>query len=163
MSIIASLLKEMEAESNTTRKMLSRIPDDKFNWQPHAKSMNIQRLAAHIAELPGWVAMILNTSELDFSKAPYTPKALNTPAEILADFEATLAQGKAGLEKATDKDLDQEWVMRNGEDIYFKGSKAEMIRGTYCQVVHHRAQLGVFLRLLDVPIPGSYGPSADEN
>jgi len=163
MSIIASLLKEMESEAQTTRKMLSRIPTDKFAWKPHTKSMSLQQLATHIAELPGWVTMVLNTSELDFAKVPYTPKALNNTAEVLADFEATLAQGKVTLEKARDEDLQPDWVLRNGEQIYSKSSKGEMLRVTYSQIVHHRAQLGVFLRLLEVPIPGSYGPSADEN
>jgi uncharacterized damage-inducible protein DinB len=162
MEIIKSLLKEMEQEAQTTRKMLSIIPEDKFNWQPHAKSMSVIRLATHIAELPSWVSMVLNTEELDFATAPYDPKVINNVSELLAYYEESLAEGKASLEKATLPELDEQWILRNGEDVYSKSTKAEFIRVSYSQIVHHRAQLGVFLRILDVPIPGSYGPSADE-
>ncbi|QHS60900.1 DinB family protein [Chitinophaga agri] len=162
MEIIQSLLKEMEQEAQTTRKMLSIIPEDKFNWQPHPKSMSVIRLATHIGELPSWVGMVLNTKELDFATAPYDPKVINSVSELLAYFEENLAQAKAELEKAKLSQLDEQWVLRNGEDIYSSSTKAEFIRVSYSQIVHHRAQLGVFLRLLDIPIPGSYGPSADE-
>jgi uncharacterized damage-inducible protein DinB len=163
MDIIKALLKEMEEEANTTRKMLSAVPDDKFNWQPHPKSMTIERLANHIAELPFWVVMTLTTEELDFASNPYKDKGITNTAGVLEFFEQSLAQGKAQLAKATEEDLEQPWVLRNGDYIISKRSKAEVIRMAFCQTVHHRAQLGVFLRLLDVPIPGSYGPSADEN
>jgi uncharacterized damage-inducible protein DinB len=156
------LLKEMEQEAQTTRKMLSRIPDDKFSWKPHEKSMTIKQLATHIAELPGWVTITLNTSELDFAKEPYDPTDLNSTAEILQVFEKSLTEGKARLAQATEADLLPNWTMRNGEEIYSVSTKAEVIRMAFCQTVHHRAQLGVYLRLLNIPIPGSYGPSADE-
>ncbi|UPK69537.1 DinB family protein [Chitinophaga filiformis] len=162
MELIQSLLKEMEQEAQTTRKMLSIIPEDKFNWQPHPKSMTVIRLATHIAELPTWVSMVLTTDELDFATAPYTPKVINSVEDLLAHFEESLADGKAHLEKATLSQFDEKWTLRNGNDIYDVSPKGEVIRMAYCQIVHHRAQLGVFLRLLDVPIPGSYGPSADE-
>lgn len=162
MNIIKSLLKEMEQEANTTRKMLQRIPDDQYDWKPHAKSMTIRSLATHIAELPTWVTMVLNTSELDFASAPYEPHVINNTAELIEYFEKCLAEGKAGLEKATEADLEPNWTLRNGEEIYSVSTKAEFIRLTYCQIVHHRAQMGVYLRLLDIPIPGSYGPSADD-
>lgn len=162
MSLIPALLKELDSEANTTRKMLSRIPDDKFDWKPHEKSMTIRRLATHIAELPGWVTMALTTDGLDFANNPYKPVVVNTTAELLDYFEKTLADGRAHLEKATDKDLEPEWTLRNGDTILSVTSTGEMIRIAFSQIVHHRAQLGVFLRLLDVPIPGSYGPSADE-
>jgi len=162
MSQIQALLKEMEQEANTTRKMLSAVPDDKFDWQPHPKSMTVRRLATHIAELPGWVSMALNTSELDFANNPYEPVAINNSAELMDYFERTLAAGKERLAQASEADLLPDWTLRNGDDVYSVNSKGEVIRMSYCQIVHHRAQLGVFLRLLDVPIPGSYGPSADE-
>lgn len=162
MSNIQTLVKEMENEATTTRKMLSRVPDDKFGWKPHEKSMSIQQLATHIAELPGWVSMVINTEELDFAAQPYNPKAINGTKELLQYFEETLADGKTQLSKATDEQLLPDWTLRNGSEIYVVSSKADMIRTTYCQIVHHRAQLGVYLRLLNIPIPGSYGPSADE-
>jgi uncharacterized damage-inducible protein DinB len=162
MSKIKELLKEMEQESQTTRKMLSRVPGDHLDWQPHPKSMTMGRLATHIAELPTWVTMGLTTGEMDFSAYDYKPKVVNNTGELMDFFETSLADGKAHLAEAQEEELDKQWVLRNGEQIYYVYSKAEVVRMAYCQIVHHRAQLGVFLRLLDVPIPGSYGPSADE-
>jgi len=155
-------LKELEQEAQTTRKMLSRIPNDKYDWKPHEKSMEIRRLAAHIAELPMWVSMTLTTSELDFATSPYTPEPIQSTNDLLTYFEKCLADGKAHLEATNDDELDKTWTLRNGEQILSVSTKAEVIRMSYCQLVHHRAQLGVYLRLLNIPIPGSYGPSADE-
>lgn len=160
--MIKMLLKELEQEAQTTKKMLERVPNDKYDWQPHPKSMSIRRLATHIAELPTWISMTLTTDELDFAKNPYQPENINHTGELLAYFEKCLADGKAHLVKATEEQLLQDWTLRNGDQIYSTSTKGEVIRMTYCQIVHHRAQLGVYLRLLDVPIPGSYGPSADE-
>lgn len=163
MQIIPMLLKEMEQEAKTTRKMLACVPDDKYDWKPHPKSMSIRQLTSHIAELPGWVGMTLTTTELDFATTPYTPHPINNTAELLEYFEQVLAEGKAQLEKATEDQLNEMWTLRNGDQIYSTTSKYEFLRITYCQIVHHRAQLGVNLRLLDVAIPGSYGPSADDH
>jgi uncharacterized damage-inducible protein DinB len=162
MSLIQTLVKEMDNEAITTRKMLERVPDDKYSWKPHPKSMTVEQLTTHVAELPTWVSMVLTTSELDFAANPYEPKKINKTSDLLKLFEASLADGRAHLEKATEKDLEPNWTLRNGEQIYDVSTKAEVIRMTYCQIVHHRAQLGVYLRLLNIPIPGSYGPSADE-
>ncbi|SFD17800.1 Uncharacterized damage-inducible protein DinB (forms a four-helix bundle) [Chitinophaga sp. CF118] len=163
MDIIKALLKEMEQEAETTRKMLSIIPNDKYSWQPHPKSMTIEQLSNHIAELPSWVSMTLTTDELDFAKIPYTPAGISNTAGVLELFEKSFVGGKAELEKATEAELEKPWVLRNGDYIISTSTKAETIRMAFCQTVHHRAQLGVFLRLLDVAIPGSYGPSADED
>jgi uncharacterized damage-inducible protein DinB len=152
----------MDNEAKTTRKMLERIPDDKYSWKPHQKSMSIQQLATHIAELPSWVSMALTTSELDFAANPYEPKNISKTTDLLRLFEESLSDSRSHLSRATEKDLEPEWTLRNGKEIYSVNSKGEVIRMTYCQIVHHRAQLGVYLRLLNIPIPGSYGPSADE-
>ena len=162
MSLIQMFLKEMDREAQTTRKMLERVPDDKYDWKPHEKSMSVRQLATHIAELPSWASMVLTTDELDFASSPYQQKTINNTKDLLAYFESSLADGRTQLEKATDNELVPNWTLRNGEEIYSVESKADVIRMSYCQTVHHRAQLGVFLRLLNVPIPGSYGPSADE-
>ena len=159
---IQSLLKEMENEAQTTRKMLERVPEDKFDWKPHPKSGTLKWLATHVAELPGWVEMTLTTNELDFAANPYKQEPINSTQDLLDYFDDCLVKGKAQLAKATEEELDKPWTLRNGEQIFSTRSKAEVIRMAYCQTVHHRAQLGVYLRLLDVPIPGSYGPSADE-
>lgn len=162
MSTIPALLKELNAEAVTTRKMLERVPEDKYDWQPHPKSMSIRQLATHIAELPGWVSITFDTSELDFASNPYQQVPIHNNKELLQYFDKSLSEGRAALEKATDVQLEEPWTLRNGEQVYSTRPKAEVIRMAYCQTVHHRAQLGVYLRLLNIPIPGSYGPSADE-
>ena len=162
MSQIQIFLKEMDQEAEITRKMLERVPNDNYDWKPHRKSMTIKSLATHIAELPTWVSMTLHTSELDFATSPYQPVDISRTTDLLGYFEKSLAAGRSDLEKATEEELTKNWVLRNGEEIYSSSSKGEVIRMTYNQIVHHRAQLGVYLRLLDIPIPGSYGPSADE-
>ena len=162
MSTLSNFLKELERESAVTRKMLERVPADKSDWQPHPKSMSIKNLAAHIAELPGWISMAFTTTEMDFASSPYQAPVWDTIAELMAIFENTLADAKDHLSNGTDADLEPEWVLRNGNDIYMKITKAELVRHAMSQTIHHRAQLGVYLRLLDIPIPGTYGPSADE-
>lgn len=162
MNLIPMLVKELEYEASTTRKMLSIVPNDKYDWKPHPKSMNIKSLATHIAELTTWVSMVINTTELNFGANPYTQEEIKNTKELLAYFEKCLADGKAILEKTDEKILNDIWTLRSGDTILMQANKVENIRHTFCQIVHHRAQLGVYLRLLNIPIPGSYGPSADE-
>ncbi len=162
MDIVKMLLKEMDQEAITTRKMLSVIPDDKYGWKPHEKSMTIEQLSTHIGELPTWVSMAINTSELDFATSPYEGKKIGSTKALLELFETSLADGRSQLEKVSESQLMDSWTLRNGADIYNVSPKHEVIRMTFSQITHHRAQLGVFLRLLNVPIPGSYGPSADD-
>jgi uncharacterized damage-inducible protein DinB len=163
MSTIETFLKELDQEATTTRKMLERIPDDQFDWQLHKRSMTLQRLATHVAELPSWVTLAVTTDELDFADNPYTPVTVSNTGELLDYFERTLADGRDHLLRATEEKLLENWTLREGDQVYQVATKGEIIRMAYCQIVHHRAQLGVFLRLLDIPIPGSYGPSADEH
>jgi uncharacterized damage-inducible protein DinB len=162
MQIIPLLLKEMDQEASITRKMLKLIPSDKFDWKPHEKSMNMRALTVHIAELPSWVRMALTTSELDFSKMDYTPTPANNAEDLIQIFEKSLASGKEALSAAKEEDLLPEWTLRNGDQVYSVWSKYEVIRHSFAQTIHHRAQLGVYLRLLNIPLPASYGPSADE-
>ncbi len=162
MQIIPLLLKELDQEAQTTRKMLQRVPADKFDWKPHQKSMTMKILAVHIAELPSWITMGLTSEELDFEKIPYQPTPVNDNAELLDLFERSLADGKASLSAAKEEDLLPTWTLRNGSQVLAVMTKYEVIRHAYAQTIHHRAQLGVYLRLLNIPIPGSYGPSADE-
>ena len=162
MSVIDLLQKELEQEALTTRKMLERVPNNKYDWQPHPKSMTIKQLATHIAELPGWITMALTTEELDFAAAPYDPENINNTPELLTLLERSITAGQSSLSKATEEDLLPTWTLRNGDQIYMVLTKYEVIRHALSQLIHHRAQLGVYLRLLNIPIPGSYGPSADE-
>ena len=162
MELIKLLQKEMEQEAATTRKMLSLVPVEKFDWQPHPKSMTMKRLASHIAELPGWVEMAITTDGLDFENNPYQPVDVKSNDELLAFFEASLKKGKKALANADVSTFGKEWVLRSGDQVYSKETKYDVIRMAYSQIIHHRAQLGVNLRLLDIPLPGSYGPSADD-
>lgn len=159
---IQEALKEMEVEAATSRKFLTRVPTDKFDWQPHPKSMTLKQLAVHVAEIPGWVSLILDTSELDFAAMDYKPAVVENNIDLLACFEANFKSGHDRLAAAKVSEFDETWTMRSGDTIHGSSSKADNIRHAFSQIVHHRAQLGVYLRLLDVPIPGSYGPSADE-
>jgi uncharacterized damage-inducible protein DinB len=161
-TIITMLLKELEQEAATTRKFLKLVPADKFDWQPHPKSMSMKQLSTHLADIPSWVKMTLETSGINFADNPFTPPPVTSNDQLLAHFEKSFDEGHTALAKATDEDLHPDWTLSNGDHIIMTTTKGEMIRISYSQIIHHRAQLGVYLRLLDIPIPGSYGPSADE-
>ncbi len=162
MTTIELLQKEMANEANVTRKMLSLVPNDKLDWQPHAKSMTVRQLATHIAEIPSWIPFIIATSEIDFAVMPQVERK-ETTADILSFFETNLTDATAALGQVTTAQLDETWTMRFGDHIISTDLKWESIRHAFCQTVHHRAQLGVYLRLLDIPLPGTYGPSADDS
>jgi uncharacterized damage-inducible protein DinB len=162
MQLLSLLQQEMEREAITTRKMLSRIPPDQFNWQPHPKSMTLKRLAAHVAEFPEWVCNVVTTDGIDFEQTPYMPKDINGTQDLLHFFEEALNKGKAALANADIATFSNKWILQNGEQVYSTNTKYEMIRMVHSQIIHHRAQLGVYLRLLNIPVPGSYGPSADD-
>ncbi len=162
MTIISLFIRELEAEALTTRKMLSLIPTDKLDWQPHPKSMVMRNLAVHIAELPSWISMAFTADELDFAAAPYEPTPADCAEALLAIFEKSMVDGKAQLVEENTSKLGERWVLRHGDMILWDTDRWGVVRMALSQMIHHRAQLGVYLRLLDIPIPGSYGPSADE-
>ncbi len=162
MSRIQTFLKDLDHEVETTRKMLSRVPNDKYDWKPHEKSMDIRRLTAHIADLPGWINMALTSDELDFANNDWKEEKTESTTQLLDYLNRSYEKGKSALENAKDETLDENWTLRSGDQIYDVSPKADVIRMSLSQIIHHRAQLGVYLRLLDIPIPGSYGPSADE-
>jgi uncharacterized damage-inducible protein DinB len=153
---------ELEAESTGTRKMLALVPADKMDWAPHPKSMNMKALATHIADLPTWISLGLTTDELDFNISPYNPKDCKNAQELVAYYDENAKQALKNLAHAKEAVLEEKWTLRAGETIYATHSKLETVRHAYSQISHHRAQLGVYLRLLNIPIPGVYGPSADE-
>jgi uncharacterized damage-inducible protein DinB len=162
MSQIAAFQKELEKEADITRKMFSVVPDDQYDWKPHQKSMTIKVLVTHIADIFTWFGMALNSSELDFAINPYQPESPANTKELLNLFEKNLVESRTALANGKEDQLNNIWTLRNGEEIYVKDPKSEVIRMCFSQIIHHRAQLGVYLRLLNIPIPGSYGPSADE-
>ncbi|MBB5397797.1 DinB family protein [Mucilaginibacter sp. AK015] len=162
MSLIQFFLKQLNEESETTCKMLARVPNDKYDWTPHVKSMDVRRLATHIAELPTWITMALTTNELDFEDNSYESTFVNNTGELMELFERALVDGRSQLIAENESTLDEKWTLRSGDTIHSVRTKGEVIRMALSQIIHHRAQLGVYLRLLNIPIPGSYGPSADE-
>jgi len=162
MTFIEFFKKQFIEEGTTTRNMLSRVPDDKFDYKPHAKSMDMKRLVMHIADLPGWIHMTFTTDEIDFAK-PYDQPEVNNKEELITYFEKRYNEGLSTLVPENEALLNKPWTLRSGDKIYSTDPKIEIIRMSISQQIHHRAQLGVYLRLLNIPIPGSYGPSADEN
>ncbi len=166
MPIAQMMLPEFDQEMATTRKMLECVPEGAGDWRPHAKSMSLARLAGHVAELPGWGVVTLEQTELDFAppgKPAYQPTLFTTRAEILKLFDDGVKACRAAIAKASDADLQVPWTLkRTGKTLMSMPRLAVLRSMVLNHIIHHRAQLGVFLRLNDVAIPGSYGPSADE-
>ncbi|MBD0283824.1 MAG: DinB family protein [Bacteroidota bacterium] len=162
MTFIEFFRKQFTQEGETTRKMLSRVPNDHFDYKPHLKSMDLKRLVVHLADLPGWIHMTFTTDELDFAE-PYEQPQINNTKELMAFFEKRYHEGLLTLVPENEAQLDKPWTLRRGDIVYSTEPKIDIVRMSISQQIHHRAQLGVYLRLLDIPIPGSYGPSADES
>ena len=164
MTIANQMLAELQQEGITTRKMLALVPVDKKDWKPHEKSMALGNLSRHVAEIYGWPKETVQDDVLDFSKMDHKPVEITSNEQLLALFDKCMAKAKEILENTPDEEMAKPWTMRNGETIFFTMPKAQVMRTWVLNhSVHHRAQLGVYLRLLDIPIPGSYGPSADES
>lgn len=154
---------ELKHEAISARKMIERLPADKLAWKPHEKSMELGRLAGHIIEMIEWVKLIVETDGLDFATYPYTPKKYSSAEELVADFDRALARASAALESVDDARLGESWVMRNGEKVLLDMPKGIVARAfAMNHVYHHRGQLSVYMRILDIPVPSIYGPSADE-
>lgn len=162
MSTAQQFIKELQQEASKNKVMLERIPEPKLSWKPHDKSMTIGRLGMHIAELPRWVDRCLNSTEYDMGSTPYNPNIPKTHGDIMAEFDRQLSNAVKVLETATDAKLGESWRFRRGDMVIYEMPRGEVIRRQLNHIIHHRGQLSVFLRLLDVPVPGTYGPSADE-
>lgn len=154
---------EYNHESDNTRKILEKVPYEKGDWKPHEKSMPLERLARHVAEMGKWVSITLNQDELDFAKGFIQTPKFSTTAELLQFFEEATQEAKMSLENSDDEKLNELWTMRNGDHIYFTMPRHTVLRNfAFNHLVHHRGQLSVYLRLLEVPLPGMYGPTADD-
>jgi uncharacterized damage-inducible protein DinB len=166
MSIAQSMLPEFDHEMTTTRKVLECVPEGKGDWKPHPKSMTLGRLAGHLVELPGWGATTLTSTELDFAPVggtAWSPTFFTTRAATLKLFDENVAIARAALQKVADADLMVPWSLKSGGKTLMTMPRIAVIRSMVMNhIIHHRAQLGVYLRLLDIAIPGSYGPSADD-
>lgn len=163
MKLIDSLITEFDHEAQTTRKHLERLPENKLDWRPHEKSFTARELASHITEMVGWANAILNQDGLDFDPATYKPYRGTSVAEMLKTFDDNVAKGKQALASVTDDTLNQPWSFKIMGRVQFERPKAAVFRDVaMSHIIHHRGQFSVYLRLLNVPVPGSYGPSADE-
>jgi uncharacterized damage-inducible protein DinB len=163
MKLIDSLITEFDHEAQTTRKHLERLPEDKLDWRPHEKSFTAAALASHITELVTFTEAIFNQAELDFDPATYKPYVATSVSDLLKTFDDNVAKGKQALAGATEDTLDQPWSFKIMGRVRFEKPRAAAFRDfALSHMIHHRGQFSVYLRLLNVPVPSSYGPSADE-
>jgi uncharacterized damage-inducible protein DinB len=163
MKLIESLITEFDHEAQTTRKHLERLSEDKLDWRPHEKSFTATGLASHIVECFSWTDAIFNLDEIDFDPATYKPYVAASVTDLLKTFEANVQKGKQALAEANDANLEQPWRLKIAGRQLFERTKSAVFRDfMLSHAIHHRGQFSVYLRLLDIPVPGSYGPSADE-
>lgn len=166
MTIGQSMLAEFDQEMQSTRKALERCPDDRWDWKPHEKSGTVGWLAGHVATMVSWLPVTLNTQELDYAPVDgpsWQPPKIENRKQLLAEFDKNVAEGRAALAKATDAEIMQNWKLLAGGQEIFTMPRAACIRSMILNhLIHHRAQLTVYYRLLGIPVPGMYGPSADE-
>ena len=162
MTIADMLLQELEMEAKTTRRVLERVPDDKLGFKPHEKSWTLGQLALHIANLPGGIA---NLSTMSPAQAPgFNQGSAKSAAELVPAFEASLDRARQVLGGATDTELMADWILMNGDQEIWRVPRVALLRTLMLNhSYHHRGQLTVYLRELNVPVPSIYGPSADEN
>ena len=164
MPLIDSLLPEFDREMGLTRKVLERVPDGQFDWKPHPTSVPLGRLAEHLTEMPMWATKTMGQSELEANtqRPPdYQPPA--TRAAVLAQFDTSYRSARQGLVNKTDAEFAAPWTLKNSGKEVFTAPKAMVMRNFVLNhMIHHRAQLIVYFRMLGVPVPSIYGPSGDE-
>jgi uncharacterized damage-inducible protein DinB len=166
MRISDALLPEFDQEAATTRKVLERCPEEKFDWRPHAKSYTMGELATHIANMPSWAVETMAKDELDYAppgQEPYKAELITTSKQLLEQYDKNVASAREALANATNEQFMGDWSLLAGGQRLFTMPRVAVIRSFVMNHnVHHRAQLGVYLRLNDVPVPQMYGPTADE-
>jgi uncharacterized damage-inducible protein DinB len=162
MALADALLPEFDREISITRRLLERVPDDRLRWQPHPKSMSLGGLATHLSNLPWWGEMTLTQSEFDTAGIDRQADATSR-SQLLETFDRNASATRAALSGRSDAELMAPWALKNGSQTIFSMPKAAVWRSfVLSHLVHHRGQMSVYLRLLDVPVPSIYGPSADE-
>lgn len=161
MDLLPIFLDEMEKEAKVTAKFLKLFPFEKSDWQPHIKSMKMQSLAVHIAELPAWAELAFIADGLDFATFDYKPSLVHSTQELVDLHEISLGKARKVLIPENEKLINEIWTLRLGSQILSQETKAETVRHAWNQITHHRAQLGVYYRLLNIELPSTYGPSAD--
>lgn len=166
MALNQALLPEFDVEMANTRKTLERVPEGKFDWKPHEKSFSMVSLATHLATLPSWAAITIQQESIDIAPIG-EPPLKNEPAssveDLLGKFDHNVASARAAIAGASDEDLLKTWTLLAGGKTIFALPRIAALRSFVMNHnIHHRAQLGVYLRLNDIPVPSIYGPSADE-
>ncbi|MGI4728254.1 MAG: DinB family protein [Janthinobacterium lividum] len=162
MALNEAFIQELKRESASTEKIFERIPNEKFGWKPHEKSMSFGALANHIVQLTAWIVPIIQTESLDFANSKQPTPAENQ-AELLQNQKNYTEKALAALENASDEILQSNWKLSYGERVIFDMPRINVLRFVVMNhIIHHRGQLTVYLRLNDLPVPGLYGPSADE-
>jgi uncharacterized damage-inducible protein DinB len=157
-----SLLPEFDEEMKNTRKLLECVPDGKFEYKPHPKSMSLAQLASHVAEMPSWTMFTLDQEVLELTP-DFKPEIAGSRSELLKMFDKSVAEARTKIVAATDQDWQKTWTFKYaGKTVMSMPRSAVMRSSIMNHLIHHRAQLGVYLRLNDVTFPGMYGPSADE-
>src|SRR5262245_9184040 len=160
MTLAEQLLPEFDQEMATTRRVLERVPGDKPDWKPHPKSFSLAHLNLLVATMPGWFTRMLKSPSIDVAAGPgYSNQA---PASLLAQFDTLVREAHDAIAASKDADYAEPWSLKNGATVLFTMSRGAAVRQSVSHLVHHRAQLGMYLRLLDLPVPSMYGPTADE-
>ena len=163
MNVIDWVTKQFNYETKTTRKHLERLPGDKLDWRPHEKSTTAGGLASHLVECIRWTNDIFTKNELIFDPATYKPFEASSTSELLEAFEKAVADGKQALAGVDEEAAMQLWSLKFGDHTVFERPRIDVLRDfTLSHLIHHRGQFSVYLRLMNVPVPGTYGPSADE-
>jgi uncharacterized damage-inducible protein DinB len=163
MAICDMLLPEFDQEMANTRKMLERIPEDRLDFQPHPKSWKANHLAGHIAELPSWAAYTMQTEILELEPNQFSPFEPTTQKELLDKFDKSVSDARAAIATATNEQMNTMWTMKWDGKTVLNMPRIGVLRSVVMNhLIHHRAQLGMYLRLMNVAVPGMYGPSADE-
>jgi len=166
MSIADALLPEFDQETAVTRKTLERIPGDKLEWRPHEKSMTLEGLATHLSNLPSWTVMSIKEDSFDVAPKdgePFRVEPITSVQDALQAFDKNVAEARAAIAGASDQELMAPWSLKAGGDVVFTMPTVAVLRSFVMNhMIHHRAQLGMYLRMNDLPVPAMYGPSADE-
>lgn len=162
MSLAQILTKQLQIVAAGNKKILERVPADKLTWKPHEKSMTLGRLAMHLAELPHWFNRCAEADHYDFATRPFVPVIPENFAQIMEEHELKLPLAVEALSKVTDEQMQEPWSLKRGDITVFTMPRLDYMMHALEHMVHHRGQLSVYLRLLDIPVPGLFGPSADE-
>jgi uncharacterized damage-inducible protein DinB len=160
MSLAETLLPEFDQEMKTTRRLIERVPTEKGKWKPHPKSFPLGHLTQLVVMMPSWITNAVQETSLDL--ANYPGYSYETTEDLVKTFDKNVKEARAALAKTSDRDFGVDWSLKHGDNVFFTAPRATIVRQTINHFVHHRGQLTVYLRLIDVPIPSIYGPTADE-